>query len=400
MKAANMKSWRQFATYSAGGATTLALLSVFMSNSSAGDWSVKAKTTEKVFIYDNYLLLQEANDVVVGSLATVGADATYLGHDYRFDILGDVSFKDVFGSGSGDLPHTISPRLQTRFKKKGKTTSLDLNASFAREEVSMVDELDPALGDLSTYRDTTSASAAYSTALDLRNTLGASAGLQKVWFEDRNSQLTPSLMAEVGAYWSHRLTKRTDISTSVSASWLSLDNIESTDRKMVRLRTDLVTQLTPALKLKIGAGARLVSSQERDPSFLGGSDSSIENFGWIGDVGLDYQFKTGSVSAFASKSTSIAAGGDLQDRWTLGLLGTKRINELSELGLSLQYRLADTDLSGSSHVLALSPTYTYKLTDEWKLQAGYRFVYVRDESGKDHSNSVFVALSREWTPLP
>jgi hypothetical protein len=401
MTAAGMTQWRPgLRLGTAAKAFAAGLPCLIAGIASAGDWSLETKVSERLDYYDNYRLLEESDGFIIGTTSTLGANAIYKGDDYRFDLLGNLSYRHHFGPGSEEDPDRFSPRIQTKFSKKGKSSAFDFSASFAREEVSTIDVLERLNVTTDTYRDTFGANAAWSKALDLRTSVGLSASIQRIIYEDDVSSLTPSTSADIGAFWSKRLTKRTDFKTSASVSFLSLENDEKTDREIVRLRADLSTQLTSTLKFRIGGGPRVVFSQRDDLLSVKGDRLESTDLGWNGDVGLDYAYKLGTISASISSATEPSTAGDLQNRITFGIQATRKLNNVSQAALSVQYRIAELDSSETQNVLSISPTLTYQLTDEWNLQAGYRFTFVDDSDGDAYGNNVFLTLSRAWMPAP
>jgi hypothetical protein len=385
-----MRSPRHFLVSQVSAAATSVFACCWLVPAQAGDWSLEAKTTQKADVETNRPMAEDIDGFLLGLQTNINADAIYKTDVSRFDLIGDLGYQTYFGFEQADAPTRLTPRIQTKYNQKGKTTSFDLAASFAREDVSFVDVLDPVLIPTKTYRDSLLVSASVSKNFDARTSAGLTSSFQQIFFEDSSSALTPSMS----------LTKQTTLRTSTSFSWLSLDDEASTDRQTVVARVDVTSQLSPRLKVRAGGGPRATLSQVDDitPPDTGRVNST--SWGWVSDAGFDYAYKRGSLSASISQATEPSATGDLQNRLTLGVAATRKMSDLSEIGATAQLRFAEVNDSDIQTVLSLSSTYSQKLTDEWSLQAGYRFTLL-DEPAKDtYSNNVFLSISRAWVVKP
>ena len=381
-------------------AALLLLVSLWPESSLAGDWRLEAKATEKVDFNDNYGLKGDPEGVVIGSTTSLNTNAIYKGHDYRFDLVGDLSYRDYFGPGADDISSILNPRIETKFSKTGKTAAFDFAASFARTEASSVDDLEPIIIPIKTYRDALNVSSSYRHSFGPRSTAGVTASFQKVMFEDSGANLTPSMSSSLGLFWSERLTKRTTLTANTSASWLVLDDLANTNRETLLGRLSVSSQLSPRLRFQAGAGVQVIFSQL--DAIIPPIDEPVDTakLGWSGDFRLDYTYKLGTISAFATHATEPATLGDLQRRYTFGLFASRKINEISGLNLSLQYRIAEIGPDENQHVLTLSPTYALQLTDDWSMQTGYKFTYVSDDAGDAKSNNLFLSVSKALTISP
>jgi hypothetical protein len=373
---------------------------MFAKISFAGDWLLENKVTEKSDFNDNVGLQHNPDGFVLGSLTSLSTDAIYSGHDFRFDLIGDVSYRHYFGPAADDFSDVLSPKISTKFNKRDKTSSFDFAASISRTEASAVEDLELIQIPIETYRDTLSANTSFTQTLGPRNSVGLRASLQNVVFEKTVASLTPSTFGSAGLFWTEKLTKRTDLMLSTDASWLVLDDRANTNRETVAAQLALTSQLSPRLKFHAGIGPKVTFSQFDDIVFPINGRQNTEEFGWIGDLRADYTYKLGTVSVFASRAVEPSSRGDLQSRSTFGLLTSHKINEVSDFNFSMQYRLAETGTSEAQSVLIISPTYSRKLTDEWSMQTGYQFTYANDDAADAKSNNLFVSVSKALVISP
>ncbi len=379
--------------------TSLVLIAT-LRGSYAGDWSLESKSSEIADFSDNYALKQKSDGYVFGSTTALNADAIYKGHDFRFDAVGDISYRRFFGTGSQSISDVLSPRLQTKFNKRSKISSFDFSADFARTDASAVDVLDAIIITNKTYRDTITASAAYSAAFGPRNTFGVNASLQNVMFENNADNLTPSIYGIVGTFASRRLTKLTNAKLSNNASWLVLDDAAKTERKTLTTRVDFDSQVSQRLKFGVGGGVRVTFSRQSEgiPPFV--SPRNATALGWVGDIRMDYAYKLGAISAFASQSTEPSALGDLQTRYTFGLSASRKLTDASDFVIVMQYRIADVTPDETQTVVSIAPSFSHRFSKDWNLQTGYRFTQVKGNSGIARSNNLFLSVTKSLTLSP
>jgi hypothetical protein len=406
MKLPVMKDWR-FKNYSkhviAVGGALIAVLVAAVHPALAGDWSLESTISQKTDIDDNYRLQRDSDGFAIGSRTNLNLDLIRKSNIDRFDLIGDFSYLNYFGPGEQDGDGSFVPRLQAKYNRKTKVTNLDFNALYSRDVVSQFDVLDPGVpGQQDAIRTTLAASGSISHALNVRNTVGLSSSFQDISFDDPAASGTPSSSIDTYVYWTHRLTKRTDFTATAGVGFLMLDDDLDTERMTSRIRGDVTSQISKKWKLKAGGGVRTVRSSTEVPFIPdSGRDISIDT-GWIGDLSLEYAYKRGTLAFFASRSLDPGTLGDLQQRTSFGFNAVRKIDDVSELSLSALYRITDgasadgESLSG----FVISPSYRRRLTDEWTLQTGYRFVWSELSEGDAISNSVYLTFSRSWVLMP
>jgi hypothetical protein len=366
----------------------------------AGDWSLETKLSEKGDFNDNYRGRANSDGSVFGSISNLYFDLINRSYVHRFDLKGDLGYRTYVGRGSDEVPDRFLPKLETSFTQKSKTSEFDFAAYYAREDTTAVDVLDPDGLVKDITRNSMGTNFSLSRAYDVRNSLGVTASVQDVFYNDNDGSATPSFNTDMSVFWTHRLTKRTNFTTSAGVGWLLLDNPEDTERITYRLRGDLTSQISKNLRLKAGGGLRVIDSAEDIFLPLPGHRRNSTDVGWLADISLDYTMKTGSFSIFASRSVDPGTLGDLQERTTFGGAVIHRINDVSEVDLSAQYRITSASGFSDEHVFTVSPVYKRNLTDEWSFQTGYRFTLADANEGKWHSNNVYLTFSRAMLLVP
>ena len=366
----------------------------------AGDWSLLSFITEKGDFNDNYRLKPISRGAVFGSITDVNVDLIHKSAIDRFDLVGDLAYQRYFGPGEADVPQRFTPRLSGLYHLGGKTDTLDLQASYIVDDVSTFDPLDPTTLASNAVRQSRSASAAYSHALDLRNTVGTSLSLQDVTFSDGGTGGTPSFTIDLSTYWNYRLTKTTNFRTTAGFDSQSLKDFQNTTNLSYWVRGDLSSTVLKNLQLNVGGGPRLGVTSLDNIFFPSEPRISNTTLGWIADASLIYTFKSGTLSASASHSVDPSAFGDLQTRTSFSVSAAKRLNEESQVALTAQYRISSSAASADQTIFLISPTYNYQLDRQWSMSAGYRWTSTQSNLGSGSSNDVFLSVTKAFVLNP
>lgn len=124
----------------------------------------------------------------------------------------------------------------------------------------------------------------------------------------------------------------------------------------------------------------------------------------LADISYENTLAQGAISARFLRTVTLNAD-DVDVATTSLRLGySHELNAISNLGLSLNF--AQTADGGGGNVdqvkrAGFSATYSYDLTKDWDLIAGYEYRKLNQEgSGTANSNTVFLTLDRDFTFLP
>lgn len=149
---------------------------------------------------------------------------------------------------------------------------------------------------------------------------------------------------------------------------------------------------------------------ERDLDLTNGSISasigltrgSANNTEVIGSLAWNRELPTGNLSARINRSVRTSNDDDERLTTALSVTYSHDINELSSLSLSTAY--AESDLLGGgdqSTNFNASATYSYELTADWNLNAGYTYRRNKDD-GEDSAvnHSIFLGVGRRFNLRP
>ncbi len=366
----------------------------------AGDWSLEARTTSKGDLNDNYYLRPLTDGFVFGSLSNINVDLIHKSAIDRFDLIGDLGYQSYFGAVKPNTQNKLLPKLAARYHLSWKTDSIDLGAGYSFSEVNSIDPLDPIGLNRNLTRHALSANAAYGKTLSPRLSVGSSASLDDVSFSGTGVGANPYTSTNLSAFGKYRLTKTTDVKATLGGQWQSVDDLQNSLNTSYFLRADVSSQLEKNLSASIGAGPRVGVRYADDIITPLHPRISTTSMGWIADASLSYAFKTGSISASASRSVDPDVLGNLQSRTTFGLAASHAINEDSQFDVSAQYRISSSIAGIDQKTFVFAPVYKYRLAREWSMAAGYTFTWTDGAAGTAHSDDVFLSVSRSFVLNP
>lgn len=368
----------------------------------AGDWSLKAKVGEKAEFTDNYRNLADSDGFVATSRTEIYGDLSYLAHDRSFDLIADIVALRHFGEGADSLSDKILPSFQADYHQDTKRNAFDFGASYSVEFIPALEQLDIGT-DPNISNDDTRHTLGFSSSMMRRLTPRSSISWNNSLFRtEYTGSGFDNLKADTSLTWTNRLTKRTDGSLTLGFTWLTLDDEESTQRRIYRSRAGVSSQLTHNLKFGVGAGVNFVETRKTDIFQIGQPEQSDSKTGFLADARIDYQLKALAIALSADYGFAQGTLGDLQNRANLNIVVSKPINERSSVSLSGNVQSSKNLGSDDDRVFgfSVSPNYTLLLTDEWTFQAGYRFVFKDTQDGHAKSNNVFFSMTRDFIAVP
>lgn len=123
----------------------------------------------------------------------------------------------------------------------------------------------------------------------------------------------------------------------------------------------------------------------------------------VGTLDYSHELPAGRYSLRVDRSIALNADEADVAYTQLGLNYAHRINLLSEVGLSLDWRRAEQAGSGtfsSTDRRTVRISYSHDMSRDWSVTTGYEYSRQDDVSGLSSSNSVFLTLGRSFTLLP
>jgi hypothetical protein len=207
------------------------------------------------------------------------------------------------------------------------------------------------------------------------------------------------------AAWVTRLTKTTQLATSVQFEWLQHEDPANTEGMIGRFQTGIDTSLARDLTFKgsIGVG---VQNTSQDTNAFGTAPSDSEtDADVLADLQLVYlPMQSTQVLLSASHWTGPNVLGQVESRTILGAAWGQAINHLSNLWLRTEYTgqipMVNLFDDGDTAYLRASVDYDYRLSPEWVAQLSYRFAHRNDEEASANSNTLFFSAVYESTILP
>jgi hypothetical protein len=376
------------------------VVNLVVSDALAGDWSLQGAVSEKGDLNDNIGLLPVSTGGVIGSITNLNLDLAHKTAVDRFDLIGNVAYQRYFGPGEAEASNGWRPKLTGKYHWAGKSDTLDLVASYLIDDENNFDPLSPTNLNPKAIQQTRFASIAYAHMINQRNTIGTAASFQDITFLGNTYGSTPSSGADVSAFWNYRLTKTIDNKISVGFDPHQIQNSQQTDNIGYWLRDDVTSHFAKDWLLNIGGGPRLGVTTQDDLSSSTFSRTTTHRLGFLANANLTHNFKTGSVSAWASNTFDVGDNGQLERRTGFGITASHHINEQSVVALTAAYRITSTFSAPDETVFLISPTYQYQLARDWSMLAGYRWTSENTVSGTANSNEVFLSVTKAFLVSP
>ncbi|MEL6311190.1 MAG: hypothetical protein AAFQ17_02305, partial [Pseudomonadota bacterium] len=156
-------------------------------------------------------------------------------------------------------------------------------------------------------------------------------------------------------------------------------------------------------------GLRYVRVQEE--TFIapfGTIENEENNLGATGGFSFSYDVGNTDLSAALSQNVSPTEDGDIEEFTTLsaGLSHAINSRQSFNVGMSFTRRTNVTDTVGNSggseqeFFGRISPSFNYRLTQNWSANLGYSFRVSNDDQGTEVSNAVFLGFSRPLRIFP
>ena len=371
-----------------------------VSTARAGDWSLDARSTSKGDLYDNYYLKPNPDGFVFGSSSNINVDLIHKSAIDRFDLIGDLGYQSYLGTLQPNTMNRLTPNISAKYHLIGKTDSLDLSAGYTFGDVSAVDPLDPVALNKTLTRHFLSASGGYNRTLSPLVSVGVLASLQDVIYSDTSTGAKPSFTSNLSTFLNYKLTKTTDLKTTVGGQWQSINDAQNSLNSSYWIRADISSQLQKNLKFSLGGGPRVSVNAFDDLILLSHPRISSTSLGWVADASLSYAMKSGSISATVSRSVDPDVLGNLQSRDNFVISASQLINEESEFDVSAQYRVSTSTVGVDQKTFLFSPVYRYQLARDWSLAAGYTFTWTDGNAGSARSDDIFLSVSRSFNLSP
>jgi|GEM_PF-3691567 len=368
---------------------------------SAADWSIKGSVSQRVSGDDNPNLDLHSPGFVFGSLTDVSVDIQALTRTSRLNLTGDLGYRYYTGSGSDGLTNRFVPNAGISFEKDWKRDVLTASVNYALEDASDLSftEIGPTLqkGD----RQTISANVTVLHKLNARNDFTASVGASDVTYSDVDN-VDPYRVYTPSISWLNRQTRLTDFRTTLGVDIYDYDDLPNTLNYNYYLREDVNTRLSKRLRVNAGVGVRLLDAYIDNLLLPGTPRDHTTSIGGLANAGFDYALKESSFSGSASYGLNPSTDGKLVNQLNFSLGFQQRINDYSTIGVSAAYTLSGDPNGGgfNERTMSISPTYSYRFSQYWRMVAGYQFMMQREDGQTSKRNYGYITIARDFVLLP
>lgn len=331
----------------------------------------------------------EASDTDLNEpTANVGGGVSYRGR--RFNI-------------GGNLSYTRQP-----------TDFLTLQPILLAEEVDVDDDgqvdfiqinQDNVIIERDSVRSTFGGGVSFSYSLTPTSSLNFSTSQFFTRYSENSGGLVDNDLFSASAGLDHQLTSATGLGFAISLRRLDADNFEQTDAMTVSATGSINTQLTGATRLDAGLGLSYSSVDElelRDDQFLRGTETTLS---FSGNLRATYR-RTDQTAFTVFASHFVRPNnndGDLRNFTNFGGSFSHALTPLSQFSLTARHSISSNLGDGDGDLeqgFILSPSLSYRLTQNWSASVDYTFRLINDDSGTAFGNRVFLSFSRGFALYP
>jgi opacity protein-like surface antigen len=386
----------------------------------AGDWTNESLWSEKLDFLNNVYLTPSGSKNVFSASTYLKTDFVYTSYDSRVDLAADVLAPHYFDYGPiSDFKYSTA-HLSASLEKNSQSTNLKFLASYARlaeryTSSAQYDNCDPVAGttlvdcdgeiiDTSKTADGTlkhvlKGNLAVRRLLNERNSVTWNGGIALTDFE--NGTGPDSVAFNTQAAFIRRLTKRTTGKLQASANWQEIDNAADTSRQNYVLSARIDSDRNERVTLHAETGIGLINTNQIDLADPGLSRDTKDIARLYFLAGADYKFNATTALKLNSQYTAQELGAKgWRHRLDTNLSITKQLNEKATLTVTSSLLLARSSGSGvaTNEIVNfnISPSLDYRLTQNWTVDAGYKFTIKDSLVGTATSNELYMSLARKF----
>ena len=379
----------------------------------AGGWSVKSSLSGTSRVNDNPSLAIDGSEAELSLGYNASAAATFTSPRGSLGFSTSVAntfVRDLSGGPWSERPREV---YQVFFEEGSSDLTFDANATISRTNSTFIFEEEENLfieGTSNQTRYATTAGVSYS--VNELNSLSLSASASRSEVDRPTDGLVGSEQVSASGSWSRGLTKRLSSSTSASVNhFMPQGSAESTQ---YNLNNSLSWQPTSYLAFSGGAGVRYIDREAdiADPS------GDLSGFGFPVNFSATLTHDTANLSFNYARSVTPTSRGVRQASTTTAITYSDSyvINDLSSINWAAAYVISDRSpgdtvtggvitgitpgTTSTRESFSFSPSFSYSLTPDVSLSAGYQFRMRDAGDGWADSNQVYLTLSTDIVPLP
>ncbi|MEL6768512.1 MAG: hypothetical protein AAFP17_15125 [Pseudomonadota bacterium] len=352
------------------------------------------------------------------SITSLGISAGFETDESSGSLSSSVSYRAVFGDDdeSDDL-EGFRPDLNGSASFNFGRLTLTEAISFRIDNVAFTDfQSDGSINPDGIFTDSDAERLDFSFtqgvgyALSQRNSLNVSAGVSITRFSESDDELEDSdrFFGSVGV--SRAVSPRLSIGVSAVASRFTTGtSLDETTGTTVGVNVGFSRSFQEDISFSGSVGVRYVNIVEQVAVLpVGTVETEETNVGATGGFSFSYDVGNTDLSAGLSQVVSPTEDGDIEEATTLnaGLSHAINSRQSFNLGMSFTRRTNISETVGNSGSSEqeffgqISPTYAYRLTQNWSANLGYAFRVTNDDDGTEFSNSVFLGFSRPLRIFP
>lgn len=340
------------------------------------------------------------------SLSAVNLDALAQTPDTSYLLNTNFSYYDYFGPGAAQTSPTSGTPAGATFKIDHTTelAKYNLAASWRHADLASTLLRQTGVASATGTVDTFGLRGGFVRDLSRIDSISLQTRATTASYTNAPNQ-TPYIDVSPVVTWNHTLSRRTDLTSSVTFDWFKADDPANSQRLLWQILTGARTRLSPRLSLNASIGGTFVNAYQEGA--LGSGNLSATSFqlqpgattAAFGNAGLTYLLtKTTTVSLTAARAFVPTVTGQLEDISSVGFTLDHRINRRSKF--SLGTRFAETNIDGVvSDFFSTEVSYAYRLTRRWRTKLSYAFRERRDATGTARSNTVWFSLTRDFNVL-
>jgi hypothetical protein len=374
------------------------------SDALAGDWSAKARFNQNVEASDNRALDPHSAGATYLFTSRMRLDALTVSPTTSLEMNADLSYQNLTGPGADQNSSPTDNSLGFKFNDKlDNTTAYNLAGYWQRQDATTAQLADTGIvivsGDINTFMLDGGVNRQINPYDEIR---WSTRGTLVEFSSDTGNSFADWMTT---AAWVSRLTKTTQLATSVQFEWLQHEDPANTESMIGRFQTGIDTSLARDLSFKGSIGVGVQNTSQDTNAFGTAPSDSQTDADVLADLQLVYlPMPSTQVLLSASHWTGPNVLGQVESRTILGAAWGQAINHLSNLWLRTEYTgqipMVNLFDDGDTGYLRASVDYDYRLSPEWVAQLSYRFAHRNDAEASANSNTVFFSAVYESTILP
>lgn len=362
----------------------------------AADWRIEGLFLQELFYDDNVTLVDDDEVDSFGLRARPGLRLSRQAPNSLLAIEADLTLNRFFSES--DLDST-DQRGAVEYSRQSTRTSLGLNAEFVRNTTRESELDDTGRIDRAVRRTSFAGGPSFTYLTGPLSRIETSASANRVTFGSEEFDDFTNFAGQLAYIQS--ITPRDELGLVFGASHFDSEDTENTEAENYSLSARWIRSPNERFESFIDVGLRMTNSRFDEPD--GRQNETNIGFNLRGE--LEWQFDRGRLNASVLNAAEPSSDGSLRQRTRAQSIVSYRLTErLSALFTATAERSEDidaaTDDDGERLFFSLSPSLSYRLTEQWRLSGQYRFRGQElDDTDLALSNAVLITLTYNTIPF-